>query len=1039
MRRNLASLRPGRQKMEPFPSGDRIPLPRHMIENSMFEEEPDVVDLAKEPCLHPLEPDEVEYEPRSSRLLVRGLGEHEMDEDEEDYESSAKLLGMSFMNRSTGLRNNTSGYRQSSNGSCSAPSVRTTVICAVVLVIAISVIMAIYLLPKCTFTKEGCHMKNHTMKLIYPLAKNGKVFPWAKTRLPKDVVPTHYDIVLHPDLITMKFSGSVQITVKILQVTSHIILHSSKLNITKVTLASSSSNQLKPVELLEYPLNDQIAILAPEALLVGQIYNISMEFSSNLSSTYSGFYKIAYMDNSSTKRWLAATQFEPLSARSAFPCFDEPEFKATFQVTVKRKKEHCALSNMLRHRTKPLDDGTVQDEFLVSLKMSTYLVAVVVGDLKNISKETNGTLVSIYTIPQKSGQAEYALDTAVKLLEFYQEYFGIPYPLEKLDLVAIPDFQAGAMENWGLITFRETSLLYDVATSSAMDKKRVTTVIAHELAHQWFGNLVTMEWWNDLWLNEGFATFMEHFAVKKIFPELFTDEEFLNERFRTMTKDSMNSSHPISLSVQSSEEIEEMFDAVSYGKGASLLFMLKNFLHEGIFQEGIQTYLRDHSYKSTRSDDLWDSMNKVKNETVDVKELMKTWTLQKGFPLVTIKRKGKRVNLQQEKFVHDTELENQTLRSRYVWQIPLSYTISNGSSLSTSEYLLDKKSDDIDLPGKVEWMKFNVGSNGYYIVQYDEENWSALIKLLKEDHFALSSRDRASLIHNIFNLAGLGHVSMQKAFELIDYLVKENSTVPITEALYQMSRIFNLVEKRGLQELAAKVLNKIDKIFGDKIKQQTWTNDGTLSQQELRSSLLTFACSHNLGTCRQTAFELFDKWKSSNGTISLPTDVMNIIFTVGAKTASDWDFLLGVYSSLASEPEKLKILEALASTEDVRRLIWLMQTSLEGSIIRSQDLFHVIKTISQYLPGHLIAWDFVKENWGQLLQKFHRGSYTMQSIVISTTCHFSTQEHLLEVKTFFESKSEEVAQLRYVQEAIETIQLNIQWMKTNLVILGKLL
>lgn len=273
-----------------------------MIENSMFEEEPDVVDLAKEPCLHPLEPDEVEYEPRSSRLLVRGLGEHEMDEDEEDYESSAKLLGMSFMNRSTGLRNNTSGYRQSSNGSCSAPSVRTTVICAVVLVIAISVIMAIYLLPKCTFTKEGCHMKNHTMKLIYPLAKNGKVFPWAKTRLPKDVVPTHYDIVLHPDLITMKFSGSVQITVKILQVTSHIILHSSKLNITKVTLASSSSNQLKPVELLEYPLNDQIAILAPEALLVGQIYNISMEFSSNLSSTYSGFYKIAYMDNSSTKR-----------------------------------------------------------------------------------------------------------------------------------------------------------------------------------------------------------------------------------------------------------------------------------------------------------------------------------------------------------------------------------------------------------------------------------------------------------------------------------------------------------------------------------------------------------------------------------------------------------------------------------------------------------------------------------------------------------------------------------------------------------------
>ncbi|XP_042303717.1 leucyl-cystinyl aminopeptidase-like [Sceloporus undulatus] len=287
--------------MEPFPSGDRIQLPRNMIENSMFEEEPDVVDLAKEPSLHPLEPDEVEYEPRSSRLLVRGLGDHEMDEDEDDYESSsAKLLGISFMNRSTGLRTNTVGYRQSSDRSCSAPSVRTTVICAVVLVIAVSVIMAIYLLPKCTFTKEGCHKKNHTTEDIYPLATNGKPFPWAHFRLPVSVVPIHYDVVLQPNLTTMMFAGSVQITVKVLQVTWHIILHSSKLNITKATLASLGSSQPKPAELLEYPMNDQIAILASEALLVGQEYNISMEYSSNLSDTYYGLYKIAFKENSST-------------------------------------------------------------------------------------------------------------------------------------------------------------------------------------------------------------------------------------------------------------------------------------------------------------------------------------------------------------------------------------------------------------------------------------------------------------------------------------------------------------------------------------------------------------------------------------------------------------------------------------------------------------------------------------------------------------------------------------------------------------------
>lgn len=268
----------------------------------MFEEEPDVVDLAKEPGMHPLEPDEMEYEPRSSRLLVRGLGEHDMDEDEEDYESSAKLLGMSFMNRSTGLRINTAGYRQNSNGSCSVPSVRTMVLCAVVLTIAVSVIMAIYLLPKCTFTKEGCHKENHTMEQTYPLATNGKVFPWANIRLPNAVVPVHYDIVLQPNLSTMVFSGSVQITVQACQDTSHIILHSSKLNITKATLASSDSRQPKQVEFLEYPINDQIAILAPEGLHKGQKYTINMEYSSDLSDTYFGFYRVAYKNANSTPR-----------------------------------------------------------------------------------------------------------------------------------------------------------------------------------------------------------------------------------------------------------------------------------------------------------------------------------------------------------------------------------------------------------------------------------------------------------------------------------------------------------------------------------------------------------------------------------------------------------------------------------------------------------------------------------------------------------------------------------------------------------------
>ncbi|XP_035165369.1 leucyl-cystinyl aminopeptidase isoform X2 [Oxyura jamaicensis] len=1008
-----------------------------MIENSMFEEEPDVVDLAKEPCLHPLEPDEVEYEPRSSRLLVRGLGEHEMDDDEEDYESSAKLLGMSFINRSSGLRNNMAGYRQSPDGSCSVPSTRTMVVCSIVLVIAISVIMVIYLLPKCTFTKEGCHKKNHTMELIYPLATNGKLFPWAKMRLPSDVVPLHYDLELQPNLTTLKFSGSVKIVVNVLQVTRKIVLHSSGLNITKASLTSKGGSQAKPVELLEYPLHDQIAIMAPEALLVGQNYTVNIEYSSNLSDTYYGFYKISYKDENFKQRWFAATQFEPLAARSAFPCFDEPALKATFLIKIKRDEKLTALSNMPKKATTPVTNGIVQDEFFVSLKMSTYLVAFVVADLKNISRETNGSLVSVYAIPQHINQVEYALNTTVKLLEFYQKYFLINYPLEKLDLVAIPDFQSGAMENWGLVTFRETALLYDSKTSSARDKKLITAVIAHELAHQWFGNLVTMEWWNDLWLNEGFATFMEYFAMEEIFPELHSDEDFLNLIFKAMMKDSMNSSHPVSSAVQSSEQIEEMFDALSYIKGASLLLMLKHYLTKDVFQAGIEVYLHNHNYRSAQSDDLWDSMNEITNRTLDVKKLMKTWILNKGFPLVTVVRTGKNISIQQEKFLYRVEPENWTSDASYLWHIPLTY-MTNRCNFThcVNAYLLDQKSAVIELPEEVEWIKFNVDMNGYYIVHYAED-WNTLIDLLKKNHTALSAKDRANLINNIFNLASLGKESLEKAFELIDYLKEESSTAPLTQALFQLSLIYNLLEKKGEQQLAARVIYRIENLLGNKIDQQHWTDNGTLSERELRSMLLAFACTHDIRQCRAAATDKFEKWMKSNGTMSLPSDLMKVIFITGAKTNEGWEFLLKMYSSSVSEAEKSKMIEALASTEDVRKLIWLMQNSLEGEVIRAQELSHIVATVSQSLPGYLLAWDFVKENWEKLTRKFHLGSYTIQNIISSSTSQFATRAHLLEVKTFFESKSEESSKLRCVKEALGTIQLNIQWMERNLAKLQK--
>nr|XP_033770421.1 leucyl-cystinyl aminopeptidase isoform X2 [Geotrypetes seraphini] len=993
-----------------------------MIENSMFEEEPDVVDLAKEPGLHPLEPDEMEYEPRSSRLLVRGLGEHEMEEDEEDYESSAKLLGMSFMNRSSGLRNSLNGYNQTPDGLCSVSSKRTMIFCAVLLAIVVSVVMVVYLLPKCTFTKEGCIEQNSTVE---------PVFPWAQHRLPNSIRPLHYDLFLHPNLTTGIFTGFVQIMLNVTQESKSIILHSLGLNITNVNLISAAKNQIK-ITFLEHKPFAQIAVVPSEPLSRTQTYNLSMEYSSNLSDSYSGFYKIAYKDDGQ-KRWLAATQFEPVAARTVFPCFDEPAFKAIFQIKIKRSEKHIALSNMPKIATTALGNDLFEDVFLPSVPMSTYLVAFIVADLKNISKETNGTLVSVYAVPEKIDQVHYALETAVTLFTFYKDYFEIDYPLQKLDLVAIPDFQAGAMENWGLITFREMALLYDSKTSSIHDRLYVTAVIAHELAHQWFGNLVTMDWWNDLWLNEGFATYMEYFALETRFSELQSDDNFQTMRLTAMAKDSLNASHPLSSSVETPVQIDEMFDSLSYIKGASILLMLKTFLTQNVFHTAIVTYLQSHKYGTTKSDDLWDSINKITSGKLNVTELMRTWALQKGFPLVTVDRTGKNISVRQEYFLRSDNMKKQSTIHSSMWRIPLEYYNSSCAnvSLCSNIFLLDKDSDFIEFQDEVTWVKFNVDMNGYYMVNYGDNEWEALIEQLRTNHRVLSDRDRTGLINNIFVLAGIGKVQLKKAFDLIDYLVNETSTAPIVEALSQLSLIHGLLEKQGMQMLTGKLEEHIFKLLNNTISSQNWTDEGTLSERLRRSALLDFACSHGLESCTKNASDLFQDWKASNGTRDLPADVMKIVFTAGAKETEGWEFLLAVYDFSLPEAEKNKILKALCSTEDAKKLIWLMQAALQGEFIRTQDLPQVIATVSQSLAGNLLAWDFVKENWGRLIQKFRSGSFSIQYIVSSSTSQFSSQVHLLEVQHFFEATEEKSYELHCVKEALETIRLNIQWMEMN--------
>ncbi|KAM6391416.1 endoplasmic reticulum aminopeptidase 1 [Rhynochetos jubatus] len=878
-------------------------------------------------------------------------------------------------------------------------------------------------------------------------------FPWNEVRLPKDVIPLHYHLLIHPNLTTLTFAGTTTIEVRVSQQTSVVVLHSKHLLITRATIEAGS---VQEVQVLEHQALEQVALLAAQPLQAGHNYTLSIQYFANLSETFHGFDKSTYRTREGELRVLAATQFEPTAARMAFPCFDEPAFKARFSVKIRREPKHLALSNMPVMKSVNITPWLIEDHFDTTVKMSTYLVAFIVSDFKSISKITShGVKISVYTVPDKINQAGYALDAAVKLLDFYEDYFSIPYPLPKQDLAAIPDFQSGAMENWGLTTYRESALLYDSEKSSASSKLWITMIIAHELAHQWFGNLVTMEWWNDLWLNEGFAKFMEFMSVSVTHPELRVEDYFLRRCFDAMAVDALNSSHAISTPVEDPAQILEMFDDVSYEKGSCILNMLRDYLTADVFKAGLVQYLQKYSYQNTKNEDLWKSMTNIcptvdsdknelhgdsfcrinqqssnahwtKGETLDVRAMMDTWTLQKGFPLVTVTVRGKKVHLQQEHYVKGVDSPSST---GYLWHIPLTYITSKSDTVQ--RFLMTTKADVIILPEEVDWVKFNMDMNGYYIVHYEDDGWDRLINLLKENHTVISSSDRASLINNIFQLMRIKKVSISKAFDLTLYLKHERQIMPVLQGMNELIPIYRLMERRDTDGTEKHLKEYIVNLFKDLIDKQSWSDEGFVSERLLRQSLLLFACVHRYQPCVDKARGYFTEWQKSNGTLSLPADVKTAVYAVGAQTSEGWDFLLSKYRlhSFSVERHNIELALSLSGSQD--KLQWLMDQGLLGDIIKTQDLPHIIVFVAKNPSGYYLPWMFLKENWEKVVEKFGLGSNSLAGIVTGVTSHYSTRSQLAQVKEFFSSLEEKSARLRCVQQAVETIEDNIRWMEGN--------
>ena len=633
-------------------------------------------------------------------------------------------------------------------------------------------------------------------------------------RLSKDVMPLEYDIQLKPDLENFTFEGIETINLSLLKKTKTITLHSKEIEIITADILNGKDPRhggaSKIFAKISYDKKRETATFVFPVFLNGKA-KLTLVFRGILNDKMRGFYRSRY-NIGDKEHHMATTQFEATDARRAFPCFDEPAQKAIFYVSLIVPKGKTAISNTLPVSVKEHEAGFEIVKFSPTPKMSTYLLAFIVGDFEYLeSKTKRGVRVRVYTLLNKKHQAKFALDCAVKTLEFYEKYFDVKYPLPVLDMIAIPDFASGAMENWGAITYRESALLVDENHSSTSNKQWVALVIAHELSHQWFGNLVTMEWWTHLWLNEGFASYIEYLAVNKLFPKWDIWTQFSTSDLGVALRlDALATTHPIEVEVHHPDEIGEIFDEVSYSKGASMIRMLADYLGEENFRNGLRYYLKKHSYKNTETVHLWQAFEKISKKPVA--KIMQNWTSKPGYPVVKAEMKNSELSLSQTRFFA-SPISKEKNKEKTMWQIPISLKSRNitqkyflsrlsqaveprRSKFSAENYATAKKVVSSDF-----YLKINIGETGFYRTAYSTELLEKLIAPVLEKK--LSPRDRLGIIRDLFALSEAGTIPTTDALKFLQAFKNEDNYTVWLEIAMGLSRLEQLLpEEKLLKKLA---------------------------------------------------------------------------------------------------------------------------------------------------------------------------------------------------------------------------------------------
>lgn len=854
--------------------------------------------------------------------------------------------------------------------------------------------------------------------------------------------PTHYDFTLKPNIKLKKFAGDISIHITIEKATKVIELHQSGLSFHKCNLTDAVTK--KEYDIKTKVMKELSIDFIFEKTIPKGDYVFEINYSGILDKSMSGLYLTTFKQEDGTYKETIVTQFEPTDARKCFPCFDDPDKKSTFNIIVEVDSFYDVLSNMPVLSCEYMSEPKRRWIFEKTPKMSTYLVCIVLGVWDYVEKKTDeGVLVKVYTPKYEKDKGVFALDIACKCLTFFTNWFDIPYPLRKVDLVSIENFSSGAMENWGCITFSDKDLLTDKDKSPMGHKLRIAEVVCHELAHQWFGNLVTMKAWNSLWLNEGFATWMAIFACSYICTDLQSENEWwysflMDFQAGAFETDYLRSTHPIHVKIRKElqpGEINELFDAITYEKGACLIHMLVNTIGIDDFQTGIRKYLKQFEYSNATNDDLWNCLGD------NIKNIIKEWIEEPGFPIIKISV-SENLNFQAKKLkieqfiAQAISIDKKDTKNKTIWKVPL----------FVEDELMVMDTKEMDINTEIN-KPLNLKHGGFYRCLYDEE---LLLQLLKSDK--LDMLDVWGLLNDLLHMTQMGYCKTSFLLDTISTLnlnYNEDNIAVLQQIIVSFGILhvvfdkstdqYNIIKNKLFDVLTNKVLNSLglnENINFIHLLEKTKKEKSLiyLNTLELVIGILSKFPDSEFSEIPNNIIRTCIEEFRSKELDEIDSLYRNIVLWVTIKYGEDDDYnkLWNFYSTVEEPIIRLDCIRALCATKEQEKLEAFLNTTLDENKTKAELLYYILASVSSNTLSHTFLLDWFIKNWPFIWKQL--GENKMISNVVHCLSAFNDEKSLVRIKSFYKtlSKKEKEWVKSAFYQVFEIIQIFSNWKKRGL-------